>query len=262
MEKENNKLSGHSKWANIKHRKGAQDAKRGKIFTRLAKEIIIAAKVGGAEIENNPRLRMAIQKAKSENMPNDNINRAIQRATGTGDGNELEEVLYEAYAYSGVALIIKTATDNKNRTLPEIRNIINKAACNMAEKGAVSYLFAQKGFFLIDKNVVTEDRLLELCFNYDIEDIVTNEEGSIELTCSMESFSDIRNIFDENNIEVISSDLTMIPSVNVPISEKEIALKLITLINKIDDHEDVQSVYNNADIDNAILKELEEEALI
>ena len=255
-------MSGHSKWANIKNRKGAQDAKRGKIFTRLAKEIIIAAKLGGAEIENNPRLRMAIQKAKADNMPNDNINRAIQRAVGGGAGNEIEEVMYEAYAQDGVAVIIKCATDNKNRTMPEIRTIISKSGGNMAEKGAVSYMFTQKGLFIFEKGKATEDQILEVTFDYDLEDIVTNDDGSIEVTCDFESYIDVKTAFETNKLEAISSELTMIASVEVPITNKETAGKILNLINKVDDHEDVQNIYHNAAISDDIMEQLYSEGLI
>lgn len=254
-------MAGHSKWANIKNRKGAQDAKRGKIFTRLAKEIIIAAKSGGAEIENNPRLRMAIQKAKSENMPNDNINRAIQRAVGSGDGNDIEEVIYEAYAQNGVAVIIKCATDNKNRTLPEIRSIVSKSGGNMAEKGAVSYMFLQKGLFVFDKGITTEDQILEIGIEY-IEDITTNDDDTIEAICDFEYFSELKNIIEENNLQASTADLTMIASVEIPIADKEIAAKFLSLINKIDDQEDVQNVYHNADISDEIMEQLYSEGVI
>lgn len=254
-------MSGHSKWANIKNRKGAQDAKRGKVFTRLAKEIIIAAKLGGAEVENNPRLRMAIQKAKSENMPNDNINRAIQRAVGGGDGTEIEEVVYEAYAQDGVAVIIKCATDNKNRTLPEIRSIVSKAGGNMAEKGAVSYLFSQKGLFVFDKDITNEDQLLEIGLEY-VEDIVTNDDGTIEVICDFESFVDLKNIIEENKLETSTSELTMIASLQIPITDKDTAAKILTLINKVDDHDDVQNLYHNADISDEIMEQLYSEGII
>ena len=255
-------MSGHSKWANIKNRKGAQDAKRGKVFTRLAREIIISAKIGGAEIENNPRLRMAIQKAKSENMPNDNINRAIQRAVGSGAGNEMEEVMYEAYAQDGVAVIIKCVTDNKNRTMPELRTIISKSGGNMAEKGAVSYMFAQKGLFIFEKGKATEDQILECTFDFDLEDVITNDDGSIEVTCDFASFIDVKTAFEENKLETISADLTMIASVEVPILKKETATKILTLINRVDDHEDVQNIYHNANISDDIMEQLYSEGII
>ncbi len=255
-------MSGHSKWANIKNRKGAQDAKRGKVFTRLAKEIIIAAKIGGAEIENNPRLRMAIQKAKAENMPNDNINRAIQRAVGGGAGNEIEEVMYEAYAQDGVAVIIKCATDNKNRTMPEIRTIVSKAGGNMAEKGAVSYMFDQKGLFVFEKGKATEDQILECTFDYNLDDVVTNDDGSIEVICDFASFVDVKTAFEENKLESISAELVMLASVEVPVANKEKAGKILSLINKVDDHEDVQNVYHNAAISDDILEQLYSEGII
>ncbi|MDD4526490.1 MAG: YebC/PmpR family DNA-binding transcriptional regulator [Candidatus Margulisbacteria bacterium] len=255
-------MSGHSKWANIKNRKGAQDAKRGKIFTRLAKEIIISAKIGGAEVENNPRLRMAIQKAKAENMPNDNINRAIQRAVGGGAGNEIEEVMYEAYAQDGVAVIIKCATDNKNRTMPEIRTIVSKSGGNMAEKGAVSYMFTQKGLFVFEKGKATEDQILECTFDYNLEDIVTNEDGSIEVICDFESFVDVKSALDEHGLEAETSELTMISSLAVPIKKKETAEKFLNLINRVDDHEDVQNIYHNADISDEIMEQLDAEGLL
>jgi YebC/PmpR family DNA-binding regulatory protein len=249
-------MAGHSKWANIKNRKGAQDAKRGKIFTRLAKEIIISAKQGGGDPEINPRLRMAIQKAKSENMPNDNISRAIQRAVGGAEGDDIEEVAYEAYAQDGVAVIIKCATDNRNRTLPEIRSIITKAGGNMAEKGSVAYMFEQKGLFVFDKAVTNEDQILELTFDYELEDIILNDDGFIEVISSFSSFVDIKSIFEEHGLQTETSELTMIPSVQVPINSKEVACKILNMINKIDDHDDVQNVYHNAEISEDIMEQL------
>ncbi len=254
-------MSGHSKWANIKHRKGAQDAKRGKVFTRLAREVIIAAKIGGAELENNPRLRMAVQKAKSMNMPNDNISRAIQRAVGGAEG-DIEEVTYEAYAQAGVAVIIDCATDNKNRTLPEVRNIVSKSGGNMAEKGAVSYMFAQKGLFVFEESKANEDQVMEVALEYDVDDIKANEDGSVEVICDPACFADLQEAFIAAGLESMSADVTMIASVEVPIDQKVIASKILSLVNKLDDHDDVQNVYHNADISDDLLDQMVEEGLI
>lgn len=250
-------MAGHSKWANIKHRKGAQDAKRGKIFTKVAKEIIIAAKIGGSDPDMNARLRLAIQKAKGVNMPNDNIKRAIARATGDGEGGNLEEVRYEAYAYVGIAVVVDCLTDNKNRTLPEVKSVFTKAGCSLAEKGSVSYLFSQKGLFVFD-NSVTEDQIMDVALEFDVDDIKENSDDSINVICDVSDYEFLRESFDKQGLQYKNADLTMIPSTTIAIDDLEIAKKMVTLMEKIEDIDDVQAVFNNADISDEIFENLDE----
>lgn len=251
-------MSGHSKWANIKHRKGAQDAKKGKVFTKCAREIIMAAKKGGADPEMNNNLRAAILKAKSYNMPNDNIKRAIKSATGGDDGKNYEEVTYEAYLQDGVAIIVDCVTDNKNRTFPEIKTIITKGGGSLAEIGAVSYLFSKKGVLLFDSEKYTEDQVMELALDYDPEDITRNEDNTIEVIIDPQRFHEIKQAFDDKNFEVLSAEISMIPLANIKIENYETSRKIMSVINKLDDHEDVQNVYSNHDISDEIYARLEE----
>ncbi|MEK6558227.1 MAG: YebC/PmpR family DNA-binding transcriptional regulator, partial [Candidatus Margulisiibacteriota bacterium] len=190
-------MSGHSKWSTIKRKKGAVDAKRGQAFTKVAREIIMAAKAGGGDSATNSRLRFAILKAKSVNMPSDNVKRAIERAVGGADESQIEELTYEAYLYGGVAMIIECMTDNKNRTLPEIKSILTKAGCTLAEKGAVSYLFHKRGLFIFNKEY-SEDQVMEIALRHDVEDILANDDGTIEVVVSVDHYEKLKEDFDTN----------------------------------------------------------------
>lgn len=255
-------MSGHSKWSTIKRKKAVVDAKRGKLFTKATREIIIAVKSGGDNPEMNARLRLAISKAKEVNMPNDNIKRAIQKAAGSGEGGSLEEVTYEAYAQDGVALIIECVTDNKNRTLPEIKNMITKSGGNMAEKGAVSYMFNQRGLFLFEAGMVTEDAVMEVALEFDVEDIKTSDDGSIEVICQVTDFEALKEAFDHAKFEISSAEITMLPETSIPIAEYETARKVLTLVNKLDDYDDVQNVYGNYELAEELFERLEAEGLV
>ena len=248
-------MSGHSKWSTIKRKKGVADAAKGKLFTRAAREIIMAAKTGGGDPATNARLRMAIAKAKEVNMPNDNIKRAIQRGTGEIEGAAIEEITYEAYAYAGVALIIECMTDNKNRTLPEIKSLITKAGCNMAEKGAVSYQFAKTGLILFNNPKITEDMVLEIALDYDVDDVKTLDDGSIEVYSSHEQFENLKTAFDSKSLVYENAEITQISSIQIPVSDKETAHKIIALIDKLEENDDVQNIYHNADIPDTFFEE-------
>lgn len=249
-------MSGHSKWSTIKRKKGAADAARGKVFTKVAREIIIAARQGGGDPAANSRLRLAIIKAKEVNMPNDNIKRAIDKAVGGGEGSNLEEVMYEAYAQAGVAVIIECMTDNKNRTLPEVRNVVSKRGGNMAEKGAVSYLFNSRG--LIVFNGPTEDQVMEVALEHDVEDICASDDGTVDVTVAVEGFETLKEAFDKAGLKYDSAEVTMIPSMQIPIEDKEVAEKILAITDALDELDDVQNVYHNAQFSDALLDQLSE----
>jgi YebC/PmpR family DNA-binding regulatory protein len=236
-------MSGHSKWSTIKHKKAKTDAQKGKAFSKVSREITMAAKLGGADVDMNPRLRLALQKAKEANMPNDNVKRAIEKGAGSGDDTQLEEIQFEAYAPNGVGLLINTLTDNRNRTVANVKMILNKSGASLAAKGAVSYQFSQKGFIFFEAGV-SEDSVLEVVMDHDVEDIETKDDSSIEVFTSPNELETVRKAFDEKNIIYETAQLTMIPSTTVSLSEEKI-LKLITLIEKLEDDDDVQEVHAN-----------------
>lgn len=239
-------MAGHSKWANIKHRKGAQDAKRGKIFTKLNKEITVAAKMGGGDPATNPRLRLVIQNARSVNMPKDNIERAIKKATGD-DGTEYTEVTYEGYAPNGVAVFVECTTDNLNRTVASVRSIFNKNGGNLATNGSVDFLFERKGMFSF-KIVAGQDKdELELeLIDGGAEDVEHDEEYTT-VSCAMEDFGNMQNKLDELKIEVENGQLQRIPTTSVTL-DNEAFMQVMKLIDKLEDDDDVQKVYHNLEI--------------
>ncbi|MBN1520960.1 MAG: YebC/PmpR family DNA-binding transcriptional regulator [Candidatus Aureabacteria bacterium] len=249
-------MSGHSKWASIKHKKGAIDAKRGKIFTRLGKEITVAAKLGGGDVESNPRLRTAVQKAKESNMPADNIKRAIQKGTGELPGVSYEEVTYEGYGPGGVAVFIETTTDNRNRTVSEIRSIFTKRDGNLASAGAVSYLFEVKGYFVFDKPKVDENALLEAATEAGAEDF-KDETDTIEVFTNPKDFDKVRSEFERKSLSFTQAEITKIPTTYVQVRDEKTASRLLSLIETLQDHDDVQNVYANFDIDEELLKKIE-----
>lgn len=236
-------MAGHSKWSNIKHRKGAQDAKRGKIFTKLIREITVAARAGGDDVKFNPRLRLAIEKAYASNMPKDTIERAVKKGAGNLDGETLEEVRYEGYGPNGVAVIVDCLTDNKKRTVAEVRHAFTKHNGNLGTDGSVAYLFNKKGIISLDKNI-DQDKVMELVLEAGALDL-QEEDESIDVITSEESYSAIKDILDENNIEIINSEISLIPDnyINVAGEDKE---KILKLLEFIDDLDDVQSVATNA----------------
>jgi YebC/PmpR family DNA-binding regulatory protein len=248
-------MSGHSKWSSIKHKKGAADAKRGKIFTKLIREITTAARIGGADPESNSRLRVAVDNAKAENMPKDNIERAIKKGIGALDGAEAyEEYSYEGYGPGGVAILIEVLTDNKKRTTAEVRHILSRLNGNLGEAGCVSWLFSKKGFMSFDKKTVDGDRIMELALEAGAEDI-TDDENEIEVYTDISSFESLKKVFEENKIPYIVAEISMIPQNYVKLEGKN-AETMLKLMDALEDSDDVQKVYANFDIDSAEMERL------
>jgi len=250
-------MSGHSKWASIKHKKGVADAKRGRLFTKLIREITVAAREGGGNPEGNARLRTAVERAKQANMPLDNIEKAIKRGTGELEGVNYESCNFEGYGPGGVAIMIESLTDNKNRTSAEIRNIFSKKGGNLAGAGSVSWIFKKKGYFLIDKNQITEDEIYTISIEAGAEDIQTTEKN-YEILCDPKDFEKIKNIFNEKGIKYEVAEISMIPSSKVKLSEND-AKQLLSLIEALEEHDDVQKVYANFDISDDILEKIASE---
>ena len=239
-------MAGHSKWANIKHRKGAQDAKRGKIFTKLIKEIITAARIGGGDIDSNPRLRSAVMAAKGENMPKDNWERAIKKGTGELEGVNYEEATYEGYGPGGAAIFVDALTDNKNRAVSEIRHAMTKHGGNMGENGCVAYMFDKKGYLVVEQSAAEEDALMEIALEAGAEDV--REDGSnFEIITAPEEYETVKEAIDAASIATIAAEITMLPQTMTALDGKD-ALKMIKLIDALEDCDDVQKVYTNADI--------------
>ncbi len=244
-------MSGHSKWANIKHRKGRQDAIRGKMFTRIAKEITISAKEGGGDPSANPRLRLAVTNARSVNMPNENITRAIKKGTGELEGVNYIEITYEGYAPAGVAVIIETVTDNRNRTVSEIRAIFSKVSGNLGESNSVAWNFERKGVVGIKTNNKSEDELMEAVLESGAEDLEYDEEES-RIICSMADFGFVYKYFEDNKYEIGESKLEYIPQNMVKINNIDDAKKVLKCIDAFEDHDDVQNIFHNMEIDESI----------
>jgi YebC/PmpR family DNA-binding regulatory protein len=239
-------MSGHSKWATIKHAKGAADAKRGQMFTKLIKEISIAARMGGGSPDSNPRLRTAILKARGANMPKDNIDRAIKKGTGELEGVSYEELVYEAYAPGGVAVFIEVLTDNKNRAAADIRNILTRAGGQLATSGSVSRLFKRKGIITLDGEKYTEDQVMEAAIDGGAEDVAL-QEGVIEVTAAPEDIEPVINALNAKNFETMSAEISMVPDVEVALDGEGTA-KAVRLIERLEENDDVQNVYSNLEI--------------
>jgi len=251
-------VSGHSKWSTIKRKKGANDAKRGKIFTRLGKEITIAARDGGGgDPETNAALRTAIQNARAQNMPKDNIERAIKRGTGEIEGARYEEAAYEGYGPGGVAILVDTVTDNLNRTAAEIRHVFNKYGGKMADPGSVAYLFETKGLIAVDETVADEEKVMELVIDAGAEDVAT-EDGMVQVETPREAFHAVVSALDGAGIAPASAELSKVPTMSVPIGGSE-ALTLMRLINYLDDLDDTKAVSANFDIPDEELAAIEGE---
>lgn len=248
-------MSGHSKWSTIKRKKGALDAKRGKIFTKLAKEITVAAKAGGGDPSGNPRLRTAIAGAKADNMPKDNIEKAIKKGTGEIEGVTYEECSYEGYGPGGVAILLEVMTDNKNRTLPEIRTTMNKNCGNMGEAGSVAWIFDRKGMIVINAADSTEDDLMEVTLEAGAEDLVTEEEA-FEVYTDQSAFEDVRQAIEDAGIKIASAEITMKPQTTVKLEGKE-AEQMIRLLDALEDLDDIQKVHANFDISDDVLEAME-----
>ncbi|HOL21834.1 MAG TPA: YebC/PmpR family DNA-binding transcriptional regulator [bacterium] len=250
-------MSGHSKWHSIKHKKMATDAKRGKMFTKLIREIMMAAKTGGGNPDTNPRLRMVIDKAKGLNMPNDNIQRAIKKGLGEEGGVQLEQVTYEGYAPGGVAVYVEVLTDNKNRSASEIRSIFSKHNGNMGGAGSVSWIFERKGVISVSKDKANEDELLEIILEAGAEDMKA-EGDSYEITTPPEKFDDVRKALAEKNIQVDEASITFVPKNTVRVEGKT-AEQVLKLLEALEDHDDVQGAYANFDIPDEIVNAVSSE---
>lgn len=248
-------MSGHSKWHNIRLRKGKQDLQRGKIFTKLAREIIVAAKQGGGNPDANLALRMAIQKARENSMPADNIKRAIQRGTGEIEGASYEEITYEGYGPAGVAILVPCLTDNRNRTVAELRNIFSKNGGNLGEMGCVGWMFDQKGLAQIPVDKSDEETVMMATMDAGAEDIKTEDE-MIQVTCAPESLAGVRDALTEAGIEFTSAEFTMIPKTTVRVEDSKEAARIIRLVEALEDNDDVQQAYANFDIPDEILQEV------
>ncbi|GGC02426.1 transcriptional regulatory protein PmpR [Marinobacterium zhoushanense] len=239
-------MAGHSKWANIKHRKAAQDAKRGKIFTKLIRELTVAAKEGGGSPEDNPRLRAAVDKALGANMKRDTIDKAIQRGAGGADGENYDELTYEGYGSNGVAILVECLTDNVNRTVSQVRAAFNKFGGNLGTNGSVSYLFDKKGQLSYEDGV-DEDALMEAALEAGADDVVTNDDGSIDVFCAWQEFMDVKQALIDAGFEPALAEVGMIPQTSVDL-DVDSGRKVMKLIDALEDLDDSQNVYHNADI--------------
>lgn len=251
-------MSGHSKWASIKHKKGALDAKRGKLFTKLIREVTVAAREGGGDPASNPRLRLAIQKAKDANMPADNIERGVKKGTGELEGVSYENISFEGYAVAGVAVIVDVLTDNRNRATSSIRAAFAKRGGNMAGAGSVAFQFDKKGVFMVEKGQLDEEGLLEIVLDAGADDMRV-EDGFYEIICPIQDFDRVRTALSDKGIKIESGELSMVPKNTVKIDDVNVARKILTLVEDLEDNDDVQNVYCNFDIPDDLIKQIEEE---
>jgi len=247
-------MSGHSKWSTIKHKKGRKDARRGKVFTKLIREITVAAREGGGDESSNPRLRLAVLNAKAENMPATNIDRAVKKGTGDLPGESYEGAIYEGYGPGGVAIFIETLTDNKNRTVSEVRHLFTKYNGNMAESGSVAWLFEQKGLVVVPKPDVDEEQLMGIVLDAGAEDLV-EEEAGYEVYVPTGAFEDVRRALEAHEIPLERSELTRVPQNTVAVEGKA-AKQLLTLLEALEDHDDVQRLFANFEMDDREMEAL------
>jgi YebC/PmpR family DNA-binding regulatory protein len=247
-------MAGHSKWANIKHRKAAQDAKRGKVFTKLIRELVVAAKQGGPNPEDNPRLRAAVDKALGANMTRDTVDRAIARGAGTNEADNMEELTYEGYALGGIAVLVEVMTDNRNRTVAEVRNAFSKRGGNLGTDGSVAYLFTRRGQISFAPGV-DEEMLMEAALEAGAEDIEAHADGSMEVLTPWEELAAVKDALEDGGLEPESAEVAMIASTTVPV-DADGAEKIMTLVDALEDLDDVQNVYTNVDIPDEVLAEL------
>lgn len=245
-------MSGHSKWATIKRKKGATDAKRGQLFTKLTREITVAAREGGGDAETNFRLRLAVQKARSENMPADNIQRAIQRGAGSGEGTtNYEEITYEGYGPNGVALLVQTLTDNRNRTVAEVRSIFSKAGGSLGENGSVAWMFDPRGLIVVEPRAEDDpDEVSLVAIDAGADDVSVDDDGQIEVTTNFSDLKQIQDAFTAQGLQVVSAELTMIPKTTMALDEKGME-QTLRLIERLEEQDDVQTVYTNLDLTGA-----------
>ena len=248
-------MAGHSKWANIKHRKGRQDAKRGKIFSRLIRELTVASRLGGPVAEDNPRLRTALDKALSANMPKDTIERAIQRGSGSAEGDDLEETTFEGYGPGGVAIIVESMTDNNNRTVAEVRHAFSKAGGNLGTDGSVSYLFVKKGLIQLSNNTSLE-QVLEVAIEAGAEDIEENLDQSITISTLPEDFDPVKKALIDKEIETLESEISLVPETSVS-TDLETSIKIYKLLEALEDLDDTQNVHSNADFPEEVVEHLD-----
>jgi len=248
-------MSGHSKWSTIKRKKGANDAKRGKIFTKLIKEITVAARQGGGDPDGNPRLRSAIAAAKTENMPKDNISRAIAKGSGGLDGETYEEILYEGYGPGGVAVLVECVTDKRNRTVADVRHYFSKSNGNLGENGCVAWMFDKKGMILVDKATISEEELMDKAIDAGADDVL-EEEQEFQVLTTVDDFNDVRDALEQDGVEFLEASISMIPKNTVEITEEKVAASLLKLLGNLEDHDDVQKVHANFDIDDSLMEKL------
>ena len=247
-------MSGHSKWSSIKRKKGATDAKRGQVFTRLIKEITVAARIGGGDPEGNPRLRTAIAAAKADNMPKDNIDRAIKKGTGELEGVSYDEFLYEGYGPGGAAVLIEVMTDNKNRTTADIRHIFAKSSGNLGEAGCVAWMFEKKGYIVVEKSAVDEEQLMEVVLDSGADDI-QEDEKEFEVVTDPGAFDGVKEALDKAGIQYLLAEVTMHPQSVVQLEGKN-AEQMLRLMEQLEDHDDIQKVYANFDIPEGVMEQL------
>jgi len=239
-------MSGHSKWASIKHKKGKEDAKRGRLFTKIIREIIVGARIGGGDPDSNPRLRTALAAARAANMPKDNVTNAIKKGTGELEGVSYEEAVYEGYGPGGVAILVEILTDSKNRTSSEIRKIFSRGGGNMGESGCVSWMFSRRGLIVIEKSAASEDQVMDVALEAGADD-VKDSESVWEVVTAPESFDAVKEAFDKKGIKYTMAQVSMIPQTTVKLSGKE-AEQMVRLVEALEEHDDVQNVYSNFDI--------------
>ncbi len=247
-------MAGHSKWANIKHRKAAQDAKRGKVFTKLIRELVVAAKQGGPVVEDNPRLRAAVDKALGSNMTRDTIDRAIARGAGTSEADDVEELTYEGYGPGGVAILVEVMTDNRNRTVAEVRHAFSKRGGNLGTDGSVAYLFTRKGQISFAPGA-DEEQVMEAALDAGADDVESADDGSIEVTTAWEDFSSVKAALEDAGLTPEGGEVTMIASTTVPV-DADGAEKVMGLIDALEELDDVQNVYSNIEIPDEVLASL------
>ena len=249
-------MGGHSHWAGIKHKKALVDAKRGKVFTKIIREITIAAKIGGADLDHNVRLRKAVDDAKAANMPSDNVKRAVMKGTGALPGVSYEEVTYEGYGPGSVAVIVECTTDNKNRTFSEIRKIFSSRGGNIGSSGSVSYMFKKRGLILAAKEGLSEDDVMNAALDAGADDVKT-EGPSYEIFTAPENLNAVKTALEAKKIKIESANMTMIPDNEVVINDENVASSIIKMIEELDDHDDTKDVYSNYNIPDAILEKLD-----